>query len=151
MKAYLIGAVLTVGVAAILSLMTPEGRGRRTYHMLLSLAVLLVLTAPLAVRGGCDVRTLPGDETGGAVQTPEGGQVLLDAAATALREELASHFSLPPEQIGLTVGGEVDAEGEVTIRRVTVVLRGESRVRRLAVKAYLDENVRDCEVTVNVE
>lgn len=151
MKAYLIGAVLTVGVAAVLSLLTPEGRGRRTYHLLLSISVLLVLTAPLAVREGCDDATaLPNGEASNA-ETPEGGQVLLEATALALRDELASHFSFPPSEVGVTVGGHIGEGGAVTIRRVTVVLRGESRVRRSDVKAYLEDNIRDCEVWVNVE
>ncbi len=151
MKAYLIGAVLSVGVAAVLSLLTPEGRSRRTYHLLLSLVVLLVLTAPLAVRGGCDITTLPGSETQGTPTVPEGGQFLLDATATALRRELAGHFSLPEAEIGVTVGGQVDEGGAVTLRRVSVILHGDSRKRRIAVKEYLEENLNACEVTVNVE
>lgn len=152
MKAYLVGAVLAVGVAAILSLLTPEGRGRRTYHLLLSLTLLLVLTAPLAVRGGCNLTTLPGgDDGGGTVTAPEGGQLLLDATAAALREEIAAHFSLPPEDIGVTVGGRVSDAGDVTLRRVTVVLFRESRVKRLEVKMYLEETIKSCEVTVYVE
>lgn len=151
MKAYLIGAVLSVGVAAVLSLLTPEGRSRRTYHLLLSLAVLLVLTAPLAVRGGCDMTTLPGSEAQGTPEVPEGGQLLLDATATALRRELAEHLSLPEAEIGVTVGGQVDDGGAVTLRRASVVLHGDSRKRRIAVKEYLEENLNACEVTVNVE
>ena len=151
MKAYLIGAVLSVGVAAVLSLLTPEGRSRRTYHLLLSLAVLLVLTAPLAVRGGCGMTTLPRSEAQGPPEVPEGGQLLLDATATALRRELAEHFSLPEAEIGVTVGGQVDDGGAVTLRRVSVVLHGDSRKRRIAVKEYLEENLNACEVTVNVE
>lgn len=151
MKAYLIGAVLSVGVAAVLSLLTPEGRSRRTYHLLLSLAVLLVLTAPLAVRGGCDMTTLPGSEAQGTPTVPERGQLLLDATATALRRELAEHLSLPEAEIDVTVGGQVDEGGAVTLRRVSVVLHGDSRKRRIAVKEYLEENLNACEVTVNVE
>ena len=151
MKAYLIGAVLTIGVAAILSLLTPEGRSRRTYHLLLSLAVLLVLTAPLAVRGGCGITTLPGVEGGGTADVPEGGQLLLDATSAALRRELAGAFSLPEAELGVTVSGQVGDGGAVTLRRVTVVLHGDSRARRLAVKEYLEEHIDACEVTVYVE
>ena len=43
-----------------------------------------------------------GDDGGGTVTAPEGEQLLLDATAAALREEIAAHFSLPPEDIGVT-------------------------------------------------
>ena len=151
MKAYLIGAVLTIGIAAILSLLTPEGRARRTYHLLLSLCVLLVLTAPLAVRQGCDAGALPGGETTETPAVPEGGQLLLDATAATLRRELAARFDLSEEEIGVSVAGQVGEGGTVTLRRVTVVLHGDSRARRLAVKEYLTENIQACEVTVYVE
>ena len=51
----------------------------------------------------------------------------------------------------MTVGGRVSDAGDVTLRRVTVVLFRESRVKRLEVKMYLEETIKSCEVTVYVE
>lgn len=148
MGTYLTGIVLTVGIAAILSCMTPEGRGRRSYHLLLSLVVLLVLTAPLMTRDGCEtIAELPAGE-----EALTGGErdVILQATAMALREALATHFCCPTEEIGVTVGGKVTEAGEVTLARVTIVLSGESARERLAILTYLEEALPRCEVMVYV-
>lgn len=149
MGTYITGVVLTVGIAAIVSCMTPEGRGRRSYHMLLSLVVLLVLAAPLATREGCEAIGAP---PAGEEETLTGGErdAILTATAMALREALATRFHRPAEEIGVTVGGQVTEAGEVTLARVTVVLSGESARERLAVLTYLEEALPHCEVTVYV-
>lgn len=149
MGTYMTGVVLTVGIAAIVSCMTPEGRGRRSYHLLLSLVVLLVLTAPIAAQEGCEVI---GELSAGEEEILTGGErdVVLTATAMALRETLATHFHRPEEEIGVTVGGQVTEAGEVTLARVTVVLSGESARERLAVLTYLEEALPRCEVMVYV-
>ena len=141
--------VLTVGVAAVASLLTPEGKLRRDVHFLLALAIVAALLSPL----GTGIRwTQPSlsDSGSSTYAGEEDENAALTAAALSLRSHLAAEFSLAEEEIGVSVGGKVTDAGELSVRRVTVVLSGESAGARLPVLEYLQAELTGIEVTVYV-
>lgn len=156
MKGYLVSMVLTLGVAALASLVTPEGKTKKYMHFLLSLAVVTVLVTPLIV-GLADLSALTELGTAGAgdrqTENPsaESEDAVLSAASLVLRDRLVESCSLSPSEVAVTVGGKPDENGSVRVARVTVTLSGKSAAKRLAVQGYLKENLTECEVRVYVE
>ncbi|MGM9609085.1 MAG: hypothetical protein ACI3XE_02555 [Eubacteriales bacterium] len=156
MKGYLVSMVLTLGVAALASLVTPEGKTKKYMHFLLSLAVVTVLVTPL-VGGLANFSTLsePGTAGAGDSQTEnpsaESEDAVLSAVSLVLRDRLVESCSLTPSEVAVTVGGKTDASGALRVSRVTVTLTGKSAAKRLAVLDYLKENLTECEVRVYVE
>lgn len=156
MKGYLVSMVLTLGVAALASLVTPEGKTKKYMHFLLSLAVVTVLVTPL-IGGLTEFSALSDLGTTGAgnsqTETPpaESEDALLSAVSLVLRERLVEDCALTPSEVAVTVGGKTDANGSVRVSRVTVTLSGKSAAKRLAVLDYLKENLTECEVRVYVE
>lgn len=156
MKGYLVSMVLTLGVAALASLVTPEGKTKKYMHFLLSLAVVTVLVTPL-IGGLTEFSALSDLGTTGAgdsqTENPaaESEDALLSAVSLVLRERLVEDCALTPSEVAVTVGGKTDAKGDVRVSRVTVTLSGKSAAKRLAVLDYLKENLTECEVRVYVE
>lgn len=156
MKGYLVSMVLTLGVAALASLITPEGKTKKYMHFLLSLAVVTVLVTPL-IGGLANFSTLtePGTADAGDSQTEnpsaESEDAVLSAVSLVLRDRLVESCSLSSSEVAVTVGGKTDASGAVRVSRVTVTLSGKSAAKRLTVLGYLKENLTECEVRVYVE
>lgn len=156
MKGYLVSMVLTLGVAALASLITPEGKTKKYMHFLLSLAVVTVLVTPL-IGGLADFSALTELGTAGTgdsqTENPsaESEDAVFSAVSLVLRERLVEDCALTPSEVAVTVGGKIDASGSVCVSRVTVTLSGKSAAKRLAVLDYLKENLTECEVRVYVE
>ena len=156
MKGYLVSMVLTLGVAALASLITPEGKTKKYMHFLLSLAVVTVLVTPL-IGGLTKFSTLTdlGTADAGDSQTEnssaESEDAVLSAVSLVLRDRLVENCALTSSEVAVTVGGKTDASGAVRVSRVTVTLSGKSAAKRLTVLDYLKENLTECEVRVYVE
>ena len=139
--------ILAVGVAAVASLLTPEGKLKREVHFLLALVVVASLLSPL----NAEIEwKSPFVSDSAGVSGVEDENAALTAAALALRARITAEFSLSEEEVGVSVGGKVSEVGDLTVRRVTVVLSGESAAARLSVLEYLQKELTGIEVTVYV-
>ena len=136
----ILSTVLLVAAAAnVASALAPRGKTRRAVLFSVSLATLLALLLPLLCALG-DLPALPelrldAIETGSA----DPARAVENAAATALREEIARRFGVAPPRVDVALPKTENDPGAITVEldprdgglsdKIAAWLKSESRCR----------------------